>query len=91
MEKLWLNNDLVDRIALLQKTEQGHPGINQVAIEKDWWVTAVLKALFQTSCRESLVFKGGTSLSKGFNIIERFSENCVKWPGSISTKPFQSN
>ena len=75
MEKLWLNNDLVDRIALLQKTEQGHPGINQVAIEKDWWVTAVLKALFQTSCRESLVFKGGTSLSKGFNIIERFSED----------------
>ena len=57
------------------KTEQGHPGINQVAIEKDWWVTAVLKALFQTSCRESLVFKGGTSLSKGFNIIERFSED----------------
>lgn len=66
---------MVDRIALLQKTEQGHPGINQVAIEKDWWVTAVLKALFQTSCRESLVFKGGTSLSKGFNIIERFSED----------------
>jgi len=75
MEKLWLNNDLVDRIALLQKTEQGHPGINQVAIEKDWWVTAILKALFQTSCRESLIFKGGTSLSKGFNIIERFSED----------------
>lgn len=75
MEKLWINNEMVDRIALLQKTEQGHPGINQVAIEKDWWVTAVLKALFQTSCHESLIFKGGTSLSKGFNIIERFSED----------------
>ena len=34
MEKLWINNEMVDRIALLQKTEQGHPGINQVAIEK---------------------------------------------------------
>ena len=75
MEKLWLNNDLVDRIAMLQKTEQDHPGINQVAIEKDWWVTVVLKALFQTSCRDSLIFKGGTSLSKGFGIIERFSED----------------
>ncbi len=75
MEKLWLNNDLVDRIAMLQKTEQDHPGINQVAIEKDWWVTVVLKALFQTSCRDSLIFKGGTSLSKGFDIIERFSED----------------
>jgi outer membrane protein OmpA-like peptidoglycan-associated protein len=75
MSKLWLNNELVDRVAMLQKTETEHPGINQVAIEKDWWVTATLKALFQTDCHESLIFKGGTSLSKGFNIIERFSED----------------
>jgi AraC-like DNA-binding protein len=34
-----------------------------------------LKALFQTDCREWLIFKGGTSLSKGLNIIERFSED----------------
>jgi len=60
---------------MLQQTEAGHPGINQVAIEKDWWVTVMLKALFQTECRDSLIFKGGTSLSKGFNIIERFSED----------------
>ena len=75
MEKLWLNNDLVDRLAQLQKTANDHPGIHLVAVEKDWWVTVVLKALFQTSCRESLIFKGGTSLSKGFNLIERFSED----------------
>ena len=35
MSKLWLNNELVDRLAMLQKTETEHPGINQVAIEKD--------------------------------------------------------
>lgn len=75
MNKLWLNNELVDRVAMLQKTETEHPGINQVAIEKDWWVTVILRALFQTDCRDSLIFKGGTSLSKGFNIIERFSED----------------
>lgn len=75
MERLWLNNDLIDRIAQLQQTASDHPGIHQVAVEKDWWVTVVLKALFQTSCRESLIFKGGTSLSKGFNLIERFSED----------------
>lgn len=75
MGKLWLNNDLVDRLAMLQQTEIEHPGINQVAIEKDWWVTVILKALFKTDCRDSLIFKGGTSLSKGFNIIERFSED----------------
>lgn len=60
---------------MLQQTEIEHPGINQVAIEKDWWVTVTLKALFQTDCHEALIFKGGTSLSKGFNIIERFSED----------------
>ena len=75
MGKLWLNNEFVDRLAMLQQTEATHPGINQVAIEKDWWVTVTLKALFQTDCREWLIFKGGTSLSKGFNIIERFSED----------------
>ena len=75
MGKLWLNNVLVDRLAMLQQPEIDHPGINQVAIEKDWWVTVTLKALFQTDCREALIFKGGTSLSKGFNIIERFSED----------------
>ena len=75
MGKLWLNNELVDRIAMLQHTEAEHPGINQVAIEKDWWVTVTLKALFQTDCCGSPIFKGGTSLSKGFNIIERFSED----------------
>ena len=75
MGKLWLNNEIVDRLAMLQHTEAGHTGINQVAIEKDWWVTVTLKALFQTDCRDSLIFKGGTSLSKGFGIIERFSED----------------
>lgn len=58
MGKLWLNNELVDRLAMLQQTEATHPGVNQVAIEKDWWVTVTLKALFQTDCREWLIFKG---------------------------------
>lgn len=50
MGKLWINNELVDRLAMLQQTEVNHPGINQLAIEKDWWVTVTLKALFQTDC-----------------------------------------
>ncbi len=73
--KIWLNNSLVDRLAMLQQAEIDHPGINQVAIEKDWWVTMTLKALFQTDCHQYLSFKGGTSLSKCFNLIERFSED----------------
>ena len=46
-----------------------------VAIEKDWWVTAVLRALFTLPYAENLSFKGGTSLSKCWNLIERFSED----------------
>ncbi|GHU94771.1 nucleotidyltransferase [Bacteroidia bacterium] len=46
-----------------------------VAIEKDWWVTAVLRALFSLPYAENLSFKGGTSLSKCYNLIERFSED----------------
>ena len=34
-----------------------------------------LKALFQTSCKDYLEFKGGTSLSKGWHLIDRFSED----------------
>lgn len=75
MSKLWLNNNLTDRLAMLQKSEADHPGINQVAIEKDWWVTVTLKTLFQTDCRDFLLLNGRTSLSKGFSLIERFSED----------------
>jgi hypothetical protein len=46
-----------------------------VAIEKDWWVVHTLNAIFSMHCSGALVFKGGTSLSKGWNIIERFSED----------------
>ena len=47
----------------------------QVIIEKDMWVTVVLRALFALSYAENLSFKGGTSLSKCWNLIERFSED----------------
>jgi len=45
------------------------------SIEKDWWVVHTLSALFSTKYADRLVFKGGTSLSKGWNLIERFSED----------------
>ena len=72
MRKTWLNNKLVDRLAMLQQTEINHLGINQAAIEKDWWVTITLKALFQTPCSESLIFKGGTALSKGLKVWRNY-------------------
>ncbi|WP_248624090.1 nucleotidyl transferase AbiEii/AbiGii toxin family protein [Enterococcus cecorum] len=42
-------------------------------VEKDYFVTIVLKLL--TSRMENIVFKGGTSLTKGYQLLERFSED----------------
>ncbi len=50
-------------------------GITAKAIEKDWWVTLILKALFESPYAKFFIFKGGTSLSKGWKLIERFSED----------------
>jgi len=45
------------------------------AVEKDWWVTHTLAIIFSMPYAKSLIFKGGTSLSKSWKIIERFSED----------------
>ena len=50
-------------------------GLPPSSIEKDWWVTQVLKALHSLPYSEYIAFKGGTSLSKCWNLIERFSED----------------
>ena len=50
-------------------------GLPAGAIEKDWWVTLALNAIFQTPWAAGLVFKGGTSLSKSWRLIDRFSED----------------
>ncbi|MFK8113203.1 MAG: nucleotidyl transferase AbiEii/AbiGii toxin family protein [Rubripirellula sp.] len=44
-------------------------------VEKDFWVCWVLKKLFESDLESDLVFKGGTSLSKVFGLIDRFSED----------------
>lgn len=50
-------------------------GIPAYAVEKDWWVVQTLDMIFGMPIAAQLVFKGGTSLSKGWGLIERFSED----------------
>ena len=51
-------------------------GVNEVILEKDYWVCFVLNYLFaKCKWKNAFTFKGGTSLSKCFNLIERFSED----------------
>jgi hypothetical protein len=44
-------------------------------VEKDYWITLALSRLAQSENVENAVFKGGTSLSKGYRLISRFSED----------------
>ena len=53
-------------------TEQG---MTPFAVEKDWWVCRTLEIIFQMDIAAHLVFKGGTSLSKAWKLIHRFSED----------------
>ena len=46
-----------------------------IFVEKDYWVTYALFAIFNDEIGSDTVFKGGTALSKCYNIIERFSED----------------
>lgn len=50
-------------------------GLSPVILEKDFWVCWLLGVLFESVFAGSLVFKGGTSLSKVFGVIDRFSED----------------
>ncbi len=49
--------------------------LSPTAIEKDIWVCWVLQTLFSMPERPRMCFKGGTSLSKVFGAISRFSED----------------
>lgn len=72
--KEWIK--LPDETKLNAFAEAGRKsGLLPIAIEKDWWVVHTLSLILTMKCAPSLVFKGGTSLSKGWNLIQRFSED----------------
>lgn len=54
---------------------EGGLGINDIFIEKDYWITRSLQMLSNADCAGKVVFKGGTSLSKAYGIGARFSED----------------
>lgn len=50
-------------------------GLPPQAIEKDLWVSTILQIVFTLPFAEKIIFKGGTSLSKVWHLIDRFSED----------------
>ncbi len=69
-----LHNDKNSFFAAVQATSDKLE-ILPVFIEKDYWITLVLKRLSESKFNDGVVFKGGTSLSKGYKLIDRFSED----------------
>jgi predicted nucleotidyltransferase component of viral defense system len=69
------------RLSSAQRAELFHAaaqktGLGEIIIEKDFWVCWTLRELFSLpGIGEHLIFKGGTSLSKVWRVIERFSED----------------
>ncbi len=52
-----------------------HMGLPEIFIEKDYWLTVALNKIYQSEVAAHVVFKGGTSLSKCYDYVNRFSED----------------
>lgn len=63
-----------DLFALVGRASEGL-GLPQEFVEKDFWITELLRSVTQPVDHAYVLFKGGTSLSKAFGLIERFSED----------------
>jgi len=71
----FFNRSARDQAAIIREVA-ARRGISAVMVEKDFWVSWTLAVLFaHPEFGEQLVFKGGTSLSKVFGVIRRFSED----------------
>lgn len=70
----WITVSDQTKIKTYQQISE-NTGLSASAVEKDWWVIQAMAAIFDLEIAPYLVFKGGTSLSKAWKLIERFSED----------------
>jgi len=63
-----------DKLRVFEQISARTP-LPDYAVEKDWWVVQTLRIIFGMDFAKHLIFKGGTSLSKGWKLIDRFSED----------------
>jgi hypothetical protein len=86
----------IDRMELFARTANAMGLSSPAVIEKDFWVCWTLDALFSsTQWNDKMIFKGGTSLSKAFHVINRFSEDIdliLDWRqlGITSDEPWEN-
>ena len=70
---MYLHKDDKELLRDIIVTVSERTGIDESIVEKDYYVTMILKELVQRN--PDVVFKGGTSLSKAYHVIDRFSED----------------
>jgi hypothetical protein len=70
----WLKIPYQSKVNIFKQI-QDQSKLKPAAVEKDWWVVLTLRLIFEMDMDSALVFKGGTSLSKGWGIIKRLSED----------------
>lgn len=74
MNKFYIKSQ--DDLRILIVNTASKIGVSEAVIEKDYWVSFILDYLFnENKWSKFFTFKGGTSLSKCFGLIERFSED----------------
>ncbi|MEI8047252.1 MAG: nucleotidyl transferase AbiEii/AbiGii toxin family protein [Bacteroidota bacterium] len=72
--RMTLHQDIKLFTETLRSASQ-HLDIKLEFVEKDYWITLILSRLAKSRYVSESVFKGGTSLSKGYSLVERFSED----------------
>jgi predicted nucleotidyltransferase component of viral defense system len=70
--KLHLNKELFVNYVRITAQQMAIPSIY---VEKDYWLTYALFTIFNNEIGKDTIFKGGTTLSKCYNMIECFSED----------------
>ncbi len=70
----WFRLEKARQRTILEQTS-ARTEVPVYAVEKDIWVSILLQEIFKMSCADQIIFKGGTSLSKGWGLIKRFSED----------------
>ncbi|MCL2440346.1 MAG: nucleotidyl transferase AbiEii/AbiGii toxin family protein [Treponema sp.] len=74
MDKIAFASDIERKSIFIEAADKLN--ISESIVEKDFWVSWVLEKIFENNeLSQILCFKGGTSLSKAFNLIDRFSED----------------
>lgn len=68
-------HEYAEDFKVLTRLTAQHMKIREVYVEKDYWVTFLLKRITAAPNNHRVVFKGGTSLSKAYGLIKRFSED----------------